>query len=108
MHACLSIDRCNKTLPRNGLPVDHYSSVDTSIPGEQIMFTCNPGFRPQTLMISTCQVDGTWNPDPSGVTCLFGNVNYFKLICMVYTLLNSVEFLFDQMDVTKPLLKMVT
>lgn len=74
VHACTYSDKCNKTAPQHGQIVSesYASTVDTSIPGEEIMFTCDPGFSPQTLMNSTCHIDGTWNPDPSGVLCHFG------------------------------------
>ena len=50
--------------------------MDTSNPGEEIVFTCNSGYSPQNLihMTALCQETGTWNPEPSEIQCLAGGL----------------------------------
>ena len=37
--------------------------------GEQMWFGCEQGFYPSEPMISTCQEDGLWHPDPCEAVC---------------------------------------
>ena len=46
------------------------SSFNRLVPsGEQIWFGCEPGFYPTEPVVSTCQEDGLWHPDPNKVVC---------------------------------------
>lgn len=54
--------------PQNGMFIND-SSATVFIPGQAVMFTCNPGFIPQGIMEYFCQEDGMWNQDPHSVLC---------------------------------------
>ena len=48
------------------------SSFNRIVPsGEQLWFVCEQGFYAGELehMVSTCQEDGLWYPDPSEMVC---------------------------------------
>ena len=66
------VDACDTTIlraPVNGL-LYNVSDRDSRVPiGEGILFGCETGFYPRELMISTCQDNGMWDPDPSEVHC---------------------------------------
>lgn len=66
------VGRCNKTAPKDGLLINDSLATVNSIPGEEIMFTCNPGYAPQVLNTAICKEDGMWDPDPTRTMCLIG------------------------------------
>ena len=46
------------------------SSFNGIVPsGEQIWFGCEAGFYPIEPVVSTCQEDSLWHPDPSKLVC---------------------------------------
>ena len=46
------------------------SSFNGILPsGEQIWFGCEQGFYPIEPVVSTCQEDGLWYPDPNKLVC---------------------------------------
>ena len=69
----------------------HFNEVVPS--GEQIWFGCEQGFYPRDPMVTTCQEDGLWYPDPSEVDCHsekfvpcsfnFANVDKMPLFSMI-------------------------
>jgi hypothetical protein len=62
----------NLSLPHGGLLYNDssISSSDRVVPsGEQLWFGCAPGFYPREPVVSICQEDGLWYPDPSQMVC---------------------------------------
>ena len=66
------IGACNVfiTLPFSGLVYNISSSFNEIVPsGEQICFGCEQGFYPREPIVTTCQENGLWYPDPSELIC---------------------------------------
>lgn len=63
------------TVPQDGLLINDSSILLIDYmhtPGEEIVFSCKPGFVPQTVMKTVCEENGMWNPDPKEVLCFEG------------------------------------
>ena len=52
-------------VPDNGF----ISSPPNTCEGAQVIFRCNPGFCPDQTMLSVCEANGRWNPDPGDLVC---------------------------------------
>lgn len=67
------IGGCNSdlSLPHNGLlyNISELAGGTKVASGEQVWFGCESGFYPREPMVTTCQEDGLWYPDPSKVDC---------------------------------------
>ena len=53
------------SLPVNGFVM----AYDSTLEGSQIVFQCSLGFAPSLQMISVCDTDGSWTPDPAELVC---------------------------------------
>ena len=54
------------TPPSNGSIGDYESTAE----GTAVNYHCNDGLIPGGEMVTTCQADGTWSPDPAELECV--------------------------------------
>ena len=51
-----------------------FSPSEVVTPGTNISLSCNLAYQPSGMMSSTCQSDGSWDPDTADLTCIEGIV----------------------------------
>jgi hypothetical protein len=81
--ACTGICNFSLSLPNGGLVYNSSSSCSSIVPsGEQLWFGCEQGLNRGGLdpMVTTCQEDGLWYPDPSEVVCQSERFIYYNII----------------------------
>ena len=49
-----------------------FSPSTTVGPGTSLSLSCSPGYVPSEVMSSTCQSDGSWEPDTADFSCTAG------------------------------------
>ena len=64
-----------------------FSPSTTVGPGTSLSLSCSPGYVPSEVMSSTCQFDGSWEPDTADLNCTAGMYSvwsmydYFVRVC---------------------------
>ena len=61
----LPADCGDPSLPMHGFVMVYNNTLENS----QIVFQCSPGFVPSWEMMSVCDANGSWTPDPAGLEC---------------------------------------
>ena len=66
-----------------------YSPSEVVTPGTNISLSCNLAYQPSGMMSSTCQSDGSWDPDTAQLICVEG-IMHGICICFIIEGLRSI------------------